>query len=145
MANRQRLVLLGLAVLVAAVAVIVIGAGGGEDDDVIDTRTASRPPAATTTTATPNPSAGPSVPTIVVRDGRPVGGVERLRFRKGGDIVFVVRSDAAAHVHLHGYDVLRDVPAGGQVRFDVPAEDDGRFEVELEDSATPIAEVEVVP
>ena len=145
MANRQRIVLLGLAAIVALVAVIAIGSGGGEDEsDVIDTRTT--PSAATTTTTGKTPArAEPraQVPAIVLRDGRPVGGVEKLRFRKGGDIVFVVRSDTAQHVHLHGYDVLEDVPAGGRVRFDVPAKIDGAFEVELEETATPIAEITV--
>jgi hypothetical protein len=142
MDNRQRLVLLGLAALVAVVAVIVVGSGGSDDDDVIDTRTQkteqANPPA---TQAEP----ADAEPTVTVRDGKPVGGVERLRFRKGGDIVFVVRSDADAEIHLHGYDIAKDVDAGGSVRFDVPAKIDGRFEVELEDTATEILEVEVVP
>ena len=70
---------------------------------------------------------------------------QMLRFRKGGDIVFDVRSDAPGHVHLHGYDVLEDLVPGDSVRFKVKASVDGRFEVELEDTATLIAEVEVVP
>lgn len=155
MSQRQRLVLLGLAVLVAAVALLVAGTGDGGDDDVIDTRTtatvAETTPAGTTSTSTApaQPQEAkprdPAPPTVVVRDGQPVGGVERFRFRKGSTIVLVVRSDAPAHVHLHGYDVLKDVEAGGSARFSVPAKIDGRFEVELEDTATLIAEVEVVP
>lgn len=152
MANRQRIVLLALAAAVAVAAVVVIGSGGGEGDDVIDTRTtapAARTSTATATTVTtttePAAASRPQIPTITLRGGEPVGGVRRLRFRKGGDVVFVVRSDVAAHVHLHGYDVLEEIPAGGRARFDVPADIDGRFEVELEDTATPIAEVEVVP
>jgi hypothetical protein len=152
MGRQQRFVLLGLAVLVAVVAAIVAGTGGGDDEGVIDTRTQTTPSTATTPTATTTTPARTTEaepvqadPTIVVRDGQPVGGVRRLRFRKGGDIVFVVRSDTAGEIHLHGYDIAKDVKAGGSVRFDVPAKIDGRFEVEIEETATPIAEIEVVP
>ena len=146
MPRRQRIVLLALAVLVAAVAVVVAGTGGGDDDGVIDTRTAA--PTATgaaSTPAVPGAAARPAEPAIVIRGGRPAGGVQRLRYRKGGDIVFLVRSDTAGEIHLHGYDIAKDVDAGGTVRFDVPAKIDGRFEVELEATETPLATVEVVP
>lgn len=158
MANRQRIVPLVLAAAVAAVAIVVIGAGGGDGDQaVVDTRTmqtettvATEDGAGTASTpssepAEPEPKPTPQIPQIVVRDGKPAGGVQRLRFRKGGDIIFTVRSNGAGHVHLHGYDVLKDLVPGGTVRFDVPARIDGRFEVELEDTATLIATVEVVP
>lgn len=141
MGNRQRVVLLWLALLVAVAAVVISRGGGDDDAGVIDTRTTATAQS-TTRTSSAEPAADPAV---VIRDGKPVGGVERLRFRKGGDIVFVVRSDADAEIHLHGYDIAKDVEAGSSTRFDVPARLDGRFEVELEDTATPIAEIEVVP
>jgi hypothetical protein len=141
MGQRQRIVLLGLAVLVVAVAVVIAVSSSGGDDDVIDTRTVATQAAPATTETT----AEPEIPTVVVKDGEPVGGVQKLRYRKGGDIVFIVESDTAAEIHLHGYDVAKEVEAGGSVRFDVPAKIDGRFEVELEETATQIAAVEVVP
>jgi hypothetical protein len=150
MANRQRIVLLALAVAVVVVAVVLIGSGGDDESDVIDTRTTATQqqttagsPSRTTTTAEAEPA--PAVPTIAIRDGKPAGGVKKLRFRKGGDIVFLVESDTAGEIHFHGYDVAKEVEAGGSVRFDVPATIDGAFEVEIEDTATPIAEIEVVP
>ncbi|MFL5845702.1 MAG: hypothetical protein ACJ762_13520 [Solirubrobacteraceae bacterium] len=149
MGNRQRTVLLVLALIVAVVAVIATRPGGDDQDDVIDTRTQATTPTTTMSTTTEparRSQAEPAAdPTIVVRGGKPVGGVKRLRFRKGGNIVFVVQSDEDAEIHLHGYDIPKDVDAGGSVRFDVPAKIDGRFEVELEDSATQLAEIEVVP
>jgi hypothetical protein len=153
MANRQRALLLGLAAVVAVVALVVVGGSGGDEDDgVIDTRTTAtteaEPGRTQTMTAVPtNPAEAsePTTPVVVVRDGKPVGGVERLRFRKGGDIVFDVRSNGTGHAHLHGYDVLKDLVPGKRVRFKVPATIDGRFELELEDTATLIAEIEVVP
>jgi hypothetical protein len=71
--------------------------------------------------------------------------VAELEFERGERIRFVVRSDVADHVHLHGYDVFMDVEAGGEVEFDVPATIDGVFEVELEDRVVPLAEITVSP
>lgn len=152
MANRQRAVLLALAAVVAIAALVVVGGSGGDDEEgVIDTRTTPVETTGTDThTITPTPTEPteppePVIPTIVVHDGKPVGGVERLRFRKGGVIVFYVRSDTAGHAHLHGYDLLEDLVPGGRVKFDVAAKVDGSFELELEDTATLLAEIEVVP
>lgn len=147
MPRRQRLTLLGLAAAVAVVAVLVLVVAGGDDEDeaVIDTRTqttATRAQATGTAPATTNPA---PAPVVVVRDGRPVAGVEVLRFRKGGRIRFDVRSDTAEEVHLHGYDVSREVAAGGAARFSLPATIDGRFEVELHHTGAQVAEVRVIP
>jgi len=48
-------------------------------------------------------------------------------------------------VHFHGYDVHKDVRAGGTVRFRMPATIEGRFVVELEGRKQQLAEVEVKP
>lgn len=90
-------------------------------------------------------SMGGQVPTVVVRDGEPVGGIQQLEYDAGEQIRFEVSSDVADEVHVHGYDLSRDVPAGGTVSFDFPAEIEGIFEVELEARATQIAELQVNP
>ena len=41
-------------------------------------------------------------------------------------------SDVADEIHVHGYDLKKDVPAGGSVRFSFPASIEGVFEIELE-------------
>ena len=87
----------------------------------------------------------PEVATIVVKGGQPLGGVQELSFSEGEAIRFVVESDVADHVHLHGYDVMQDVAAGGRTEFDVPATISGVFEAELEDSVVPVAEITVEP
>jgi hypothetical protein len=91
------------------------------------------------------PPPKPEVPTIVVRGGDPVGGVEELSFSHGDDIRFKVESDQAWEIHFHGYDVAKEVSAGGSVAFNVPAELEGVFEVEVEETATQIAEITVNP
>ena len=131
MSRNQRFTLLGLAVVVLVVAFVV--ARSGSDDSGSGSATTASTPVA------------PPVPTVVVKDAKPVGGIQRLSFKHGGRIVFVVKSDTADEVHFHGYDVGKDVAAGGSVRFDVKATIEGRFEVELEEHKEQIAEVEVTP
>lgn len=88
---------------------------------------------------------GEGVETIVVRNGEPVGGVAELEYSAGDEVEFRVRSDVADEVHVHGYDLSKDVEAGGTVSFSFPADLEGIFEVELEERAEQIAELRVNP
>ncbi len=90
-------------------------------------------------------SMGGQVPTVIVRDGEPVGGVQELEYEAGDQIRFEVTSDVADEVHVHGYDLAQDVAAGGTVSFDFPAEIEGIFEIELEGRKVQIAELRVNP
>lgn len=85
------------------------------------------------------------VPTIEVRDGEPVGGVQTLEFSAGEEVRFRVSSDAAEEIHIHGYDIAKDVPAGGTIEFDFPAELEGIYEAELEELGVQIAELRINP
>ena len=90
-------------------------------------------------------SMGGKVPTIVIRNGEPVGGIKKLEYSAGEEIRFEVKSDVADEVHVHGYDLMQDVPAGGTVSFDFPAEIEGIFEAELEGRKEQILELQVNP
>jgi hypothetical protein len=83
--------------------------------------------------------------TIIIRNGELVGGVEELEYSAGEEVRFDVRSDVADEIHVHGYDLMKDVPAGGSVSFSFPAEIEGIFEVELEGRKEQIAELRVNP
>jgi hypothetical protein len=85
------------------------------------------------------------IPTIVVRNGEPVGGIEELEYSAGEEIRFRVSSDQAEEIHVHGYDLSKDVPAGGTVEFDFPAELEGIYEAELEELGVQIIELRVNP
>jgi len=87
----------------------------------------------------------PAIPTIVVRDGEPVGGVEELTFRSGDRIRFAIRSDVDEEVHVHGFDVYADLEAGRKRELDFPAAFEGVFEVELHGSGVEIATLTVRP
>ena len=144
MQSRTARALVAVAALVAVVVLFVVLAGGDDDgsgDGTTTTQTATKTQATTTTKTTTVPAAEE----IVVRDGKPVGGVQDLDFNSGDQIRFVVRSDVADEVHVHGYDKSEDVPANGSVRFTFPASIEGVFEVELEGRGVQIAELRVSP
>jgi hypothetical protein len=84
-------------------------------------------------------------PTIVVKNGKPVGGIADLTYNKGEQIHFVVDSDVSDEIHVHGYDLMKDVKAGGSVSFDFPATIEGVFEAELEGRKEQIIELTVNP
>jgi plastocyanin len=137
MQRSQRIGLILAAVVVAVVAIVV---SGGDDDSSDNDKAAQT----TTTTSGSKPSA-PAVPTIMIKDGKPVGGVQDLEVDKGDTLQFRVRSDADHEIHLHGYDIEKDVEAGGQVSYKLTADIDGIFEIEIEDLKEPIAELTVNP
>lgn len=90
-------------------------------------------------------TASGDLPTIVVRNGEPVGGIQELEYSAGEQIRFRVSSDAAEEIHVHGYDLMKDVPAGGTVEFDFPAELEGIYEAELEGLGVQIIELRINP
>lgn len=91
-------------------------------------------------------SAAAEIVTVVVEDGEPVGGIAELEFNAGEQIRFKVEGDEAEEIHVHGYDLMKEIPkGGGTVEFDFPAEIEGIFEAELEGKGVQIAELRVNP
>ena len=88
---------------------------------------------------------GGKVTTIVIKHGKPVGGIADLTYNKGEQVRFKVDSDVSDEVHVHGYDIMKDVKAGGSVSFDFPATIEGVFEAELEGRKEQILELTVNP
>jgi hypothetical protein len=119
--------LIGVAAVAVVVVVllIVLSSGGSDESKTTD--------------------AG-KVPTIVVdKAGKPVGGIVDLTYHKGDQIHFKVSSTVADEVHVHGYDLMKDVKAGGTITYDFPATIEGVFEAELEGRKEQIIELKVEP
>jgi hypothetical protein len=139
MKNSTKAAFACLAALAIAVGLAACGNSSDETNEATNggvTRPADSPESA---------SMGGKVPTIVIRNGEPVGGVKQLEYDAGDEIRFEVKSDVADEVHVHGYDLMQDVKAGGTVSFDFPAEIEGIFEAELEGRKEQIAEITVNP
>jgi heme/copper-type cytochrome/quinol oxidase subunit 2 len=151
---RTRLALVAAALVVLVVG-FVIANGGGSDSTTDKAQTAPALTAApsqpggtqivTTPSTTDAAAPAPAPATVNVVGGKPRGGIKSLRFKKGETIRFRVRSDVADEVHVHGYDVKKNVAPGKPVTFSIPAKIDGRFEVELEGRGEQIAQLEVQP
>ena len=125
MPRNQRLALLGLAALVAVVAIVLVASSGGGS-------------------GSPRSSASSPVK-ITVRNEKPVGGLAQINVKQGDPVRFTVTADKADEIHVHGYDVHKDVPAHGSVSFDFPARIDGIFVIELEGPGVQIASLKVSP
>jgi hypothetical protein len=130
--GQLRILLVFGAAAVAVVLFVVLRPGGGGDTTTM---------AQTTTT---EPGARIEI-RITVQDGKPLGGVRRVTLKQGVKAVLVVGSDVADEVHLHGYDLHVDVPAGGVARLPFTASIAGRFEAELESRKLQILDLEVRP
>ena len=115
---------IGAAIVIAAVVLLVVLGGSNSDS-------------ASNTTK--------GVTTITIERGKPVGGIAQLTYNKGEEVRFKVDSDVSDEVHMHGYDIMKDVKAGGSVSFDFPATIEGVFEAELEGRKEQILELTVNP
>lgn len=151
MSAAQRIGFAALAVVIALVAVVALSSGSDERDEQAD-----EPPAALQATATPEPQEASPVATptrtprlrprvVRFRDGEVVGGRARLTFEKGETVRFAVASDVGEEIHVHGYDLYKDVPAGGTARFAFRADIEGIFEVELHGLGLEVAQLRVQP
>jgi major membrane immunogen (membrane-anchored lipoprotein) len=137
MKNAMKLTVAVLA-LVAALALVACGSS--------DSGTTSGTATETSGAESEKPAGkGADVPTIEVRNGEPVGGIQTLEFSAGEEVRFRVSSDEAEEIHVHGYDIAKDVPAGGTIEFDFPAELEGIYEAELEGQGVQIAELRINP
>jgi hypothetical protein len=151
-------------ILVVA-AVILIGgfvlAQGSSDDDEDDAAQTTQPapastvgetgpqepenPAATapaTTEAAPPP---PRVETVPIEGGGPVGDPKTLEYDSGETVRLRFTSDAAAEVHIHGYDKVLAVPADGSARTRFKANAEGIFEIEEHGTGELLAKLQVNP
>jgi hypothetical protein len=120
------------AFLVVAGALALAGCGGSSSSS-------STTGGSTTTTS----STAPVTINVLVKGGKPVGGIQRATVKKGQTVAIVVHSDVADEVHVHGYDLHKDVKAGGTVRIVFPATIQGEFEAELESRKLQIVEFTV--
>jgi hypothetical protein len=128
---------LSLCVLAAVGICVLAGCGGGGSSDAVGSTEAA-------TTATTTAPVAKTV-TITVKNAVPVGGIQRATVAKGDEVELVVHSDVADEIHVHGYNLMKDVAAGGTVKISLVADVPGRFEAELENHGTQIADLTVTP
>lgn len=136
MSRGARIALIAAAVAVAAVAFAVARPGGDGDGSGSDGPAAGdvdTQPTATAPSAPEPPSDAPTPPRrfdIQLEGHAPVGGVRSLEVEKGERVRLAITSDAADSIHVHGYDIERELTPGRQLRLTFRATIEGVFEIE---------------
>ena len=147
MTRNQRLTFLGIAAVIAVVAIVIFAVSGGSDDTSQNTAEQTATPSPTPTaageestpTATATATPAPQPPLLQA------GKVAKLRYTEGETVRFRVVSDTAEEVHVHGYDIKKDLEPGQTATMSFKASITGIFEIEFEQSAEQIAELRVDP
>ncbi len=76
----------------------------------------------------------------------PVAGpVQRLRTRKGADVMLRISSNKAEELHLHGYDIKLKLKPGEPGAMTLKATRSGRFELETHNGHRTVLILEVMP
>ncbi len=155
MSTKSRIVFAAIATILVMTAFVLASPDeSSEQADEPSTPAAESTPAERPTAREPTATAESAPPPppmeIVLRNGEAVDGVQKIEVGTGDRLTFVVSSDAADEIHLHGYDVTKDVAPGKPARFSVKADLEGVFEVEshtAEDRGVPalVAQVVVQP
>jgi hypothetical protein len=140
MTRNQRIGLIVAALAVVVVAVVIAVSGGDDEggDQAAQTTQSTQTQAETdtgaTTADTPEPESEappePAVTRIQIRGGEVVDGVADIKVTKGDQVRIVVSSDAPDEIHLHGYDIEKEVEPGKPVTFAFTADIEGIFEME---------------
>ena len=132
---------------------LLAGCGRGDDGGEQAAATTVTTAAATTTTEAASTSGEPTTTTRAGFSGTvieaKVTGSEvetasrRVRVGLGLKVRIRVESDHPEEVHLHGYDLSRDVAPGEPAIIDFVADAPGIFEVELEQAHLKLFELQV--
>jgi hypothetical protein len=149
MSRGTRIGLLAVAVVILVVAFLALRPSSENPETTADAPTATptltdtaTPAPGATETPTPSPTPKPTVDPGPLLTGSKV---VKIRVNKGETVRFRVRSPQDEEVHIHGYDIKKNVKAGQTVKISFKATIDGIFEIEFEGAAKQIAELRVDP
>jgi hypothetical protein len=121
MSSAQRLGIIGAVVVIAVVGIIIASSGSSN-------------------------SAPKDVhATIVVKNAKPVGGIQKIKLKSGGTLNLTVDSDTADEVHVHATNQHADVKKGGSVHLVIKPSGTGNSEIELENHKQQLAELTIEP
>jgi hypothetical protein len=128
----------------ALTATLLVAGCGGDDPET--TTPSSTPPPSSTSAAANTPSetafAGTEI-VVAVKGGTVDPPTHRVKVAKGTEVRLLVTSDEADELHVHGYEIEKELPAGEQVTVDFTADQTGVFEIETHESELQLAQLEV--
>ena len=108
MQSRKTAAVLAVVVLIAAVVAFIVLQSGGDS------------------------TGGPSNQTFDFRlaNGKPVGGAQDISATQGDHLTMTLETDVPAELHIHGYELSKDIDAGKAGSISFSADATGEFEVE---------------
>jgi hypothetical protein len=119
--------------MVATGVVVVItlaGCGSGDDPSASSPATGSTPPASASPSSGTPSAAGTSINVTIAGGKVSPDPSRRVEVKTGDRVHLTVTSDTADEIHVHGYDIEKEVSAGGTITIDFTADIPGQFEVE---------------
>ena len=129
-----------------ALLAVLSGCSADADPDTTAPAPAAAPPSAMASaepTAAPSPTPTGTVIEVGYAGGEVTGVGPRVEVPLGETVVFRMASDVVEEVHIHGYDLYVDLPAGGTGEVEFTADIPGSFELELHGSGQPITQLRV--
>jgi hypothetical protein len=140
--------------ILTGIVVLVVACGGDASTTTTSTTTTvptttTEATTTTTTMATTTSTIAETTTTTQAIDVTVVAGVVEgpgtVSVAVGDQVSVWVLSDVTAEIHVHGYDVFFEAPAGIPTEVALIADVPGIFEVELEETHTPLFALEVTP
>jgi hypothetical protein len=80
---------------------------------------------------------------VAVQGGKVVPPTHRVKVPEGDKVRLVVTTDVADEIHVHGYNLKKNVAAGKTGTIEFVANQSGVFEVELEAASLQLLQLEV--
>jgi heme/copper-type cytochrome/quinol oxidase subunit 2 len=130
----------------------VLAGCGGDDDGGGAAATTTVASTTTTTSAEPTSTEEPTTTTAgfsgTLIEAKVTGdqvdtASRRVRVSRGEKVRIQVEADHAEEVHVHGYDLKKDVAPGEPAVIEFTADAPGVFEVELEEAALKLFELQI--
>src|SRR3954447_24661075 len=146
----MRLAFAGIAVAILILAVVLLSGNNDSNDEkpaAQETATATATETATAgATTTPEATETPT-PTPTVDPGPLLTGdkVVKIKVDKGDTVRFRARSPQDDEIHVHGYDLKKDLTANQTASMSFKATIDGIFVIEFENQGKQIASLRVNP
>ena len=132
--------LAGLVLVLVLVLVPLAGcAGKAPDSSAATAASGATPPSGPSSSS----AAGEQRIEVTVAGRKASGDTGRVTVAKGTAVTLVVTSDVADHVHVHGYDIEKELTPGTPVTLQFAATIAGVFEVELHQADTVLLRLQV--
>jgi Cupredoxin-like domain len=103
----------------------------------------SASPASGSSSSSTGPSAKATEIVVSVKDGKVSPKAHRVKVPEGSPVQILVSSDVDDEVHVHGYDIEREVSAGQSTTIEFTANQTGVFEVETHESGLLLLQLQV--